>query len=769
MWMGYFKKGLSFYDPEYYKFEHIKSDPFNSQSLSNDIVNCFSEDESGNMWIGTDGGGLNYWDREQNSFKHYSLGNGKLNSNVVVSMLQDNQNNLWVGTWGHGITIFDLKTMKKQVWNNENSVLRSNNVMDMLQDREGRIWIATFHGGVQIYNPETKIFNDVSIRTDKNGEEVLTVLRLFEDDSNTVWVGTSTMGIFRLNENKNGWTAKRYHNLSKNNFLSNNYINTITQDDKGNIWVGTQGGLNKYLPAKDTFEAITKSELLKSDVINGIVQDEYGFLWLSTGMGIVRYDDEKGEFLDYDIYDGLQGNVFNDNASYKTKNNTIFFGGNNGFNIFTADKVKKSTSQPKVLINGLKIFNKPVEPNDAFGVLEEDISQLDSITFNYDQSVISFEFNSLTFKNAKRVNYAYFLEGFEEVFNYVKNNSTATYTNLNPGTYKLRIKSTNSDGIWNNDETSLFITITPPFWKTWWFNSLLIILIIISLVVFHNIRTRSLKRHKVELEQLIAERTKELQQQKNKLSEAAEALSAKNEEVQRFTYAVSHDLKTPLNNIKGIIGILPMEINSQNTTEIDNCFGLIDTSCDIMSDLIADITEIAKLGTIENKKELLDVNKIMELTIDLVSRKLKTRNVKLHIQKNLPNLYADRNRIIQVFGNLLDNAIKYMGNQKEPAIHVKAAYIGDTVKFQVIDNGSGMDEVSLKKLFSPFQRFNSNVKGTGLGLHMIKKIVESHNGQIIAESAGKGLGTTFSVTLPKVEGSLENCDEIKATLEIEVI
>jgi signal transduction histidine kinase len=754
MWMGYFKKGLSFYDPEYYKFEHIKSDPFNSQSLSNDIVNCFSEDESGNLWIGTDGGGLNYWNRKQNTFDHYSLDNGKLNSNVVLSLLQDDQHKLWIGTWGYGLTIFDLKTMNKQVLNKENSFLSSNNVMDILQDKKGRIWIATFHGGVKVYNPDTKIFDDIGIRTDKEGEEVLTVMRLFEDDSNTVWVGTSTMGIFKLNENKNGWTSKQYHNLSKNNFLSNNYINTITQDDHGNIWVGTQGGLNKYLPAKDTFEAITKSELLKSDVINGIVQDEYGFLWLSTGMGIVRYDDEKGEFLDYDIYDGLQGNEFNDNASYKTKNNNILFGGNNGFNIFTADKVKKRTYQPKVLISGLKIFNKPVEPNDAFGVLKEDISLLDSITFNYDQSVISFDFNSLTFKNAKRVNYAYFLEGFEEDFNYVKNNSTATYTNLNPGTYKLRIKSTNTDGIWNNEETSLYITITPPFWKTWWFNSLLITFVLIGLVVFHEIRTRSLKKHKLKLEKLIDERTNELQLQKNKLSEAAEALTAKNEEVQRFTYAVSHDLKTPLNNIKGIMGILPLEINSQNTSEIDTCFGLIDTSCNIMSDLIADITKIAKIGTIENKKELLDVNKIMDLTIDLVGGKLKAHNIKLRIQENLPNLYADRNRIIQVFGNLLDNAIKYMGDQKEPTIHVKAKCIGDTIEFQVVDNGSGMDEMSLKKLFTPFQRFHSNVKGTGLGLHMIKKIIESHNGQIMAESAGKGLGTTFHVTLPKADTGL---------------
>ncbi|WP_245201436.1 ligand-binding sensor domain-containing protein [Saonia flava] len=758
MWMGYFKKGLSFYDSDYYKFGHIKTDPFNSESLSNDIVHCFSEDKKGNIWIGTDGGGLNYWNRKTGSFEHYSLDNGKLNSNVVISMLHDDQNRLWVGSWGHGLTIFDLNSMDSEVWTSENSFLASNNIKSMLQDKKGRIWIAAFNGRLQVYYPETKKFKDVSIQSEKNSEEVQTLVRLHEDDNNYIWVGTATNGLFRIKETNNGWTSQQYHNLSKNRVLSDNNIKTIVEDDQGTMWVGTQGGLNKYLPTKDTFKAITKSNELKSDVINGIVEDEYGFLWLSTGMGIVRYNDDTGEFINYDIHDGLQGNEFNDDASYRTADNEILFGGNNGFNILKADKAEKRTDQPKVVISGLKIFNKRVKPNDTFGVLKKDISQVDSITLRPNQSVINFEFNALTFRNAKKVNYAYFLQGFEEDWNYVGHTTTATYTNLNPGTYLLRIKSTNSDGVWNNEETSLFITITPPFWKTWWFRSLLIACIILGGILFYKIRVRSMKKDQAHLEQLIHDRTKELQLQKKKLAEAANALSAKNEEVQRFTYAVSHDLKTPLNNIKGIASILPMEFNAEDTTEMEKCLELIDTSCNIMSDLISDITEIARLGTIENKKELLDANQIMMVAKDLVSAKLNTGNVKLHIQDNLPSIYGDRNRIIQVFGNLLDNAIKYMGDQKLPTIHVKAYEIDDSVKFQVIDNGSGMDKKSLKKLFLPFQRFHSKVKGTGLGLYMIKKIIESHNGQITVESEGKGLGTSFSITLPKAAIAIENSE-----------
>jgi len=763
MWIGYFRKGLSFYDPNYYKFEHIKKDPFNLNSLSNNLVNCFSEDHRGNIWVGTDGGGLNYWDRKKGSFEHYSLNNGKLNTNVVLSILPDDQNQLWVGSWAMGLTIFDLRTMKQKVLTTDNSFLASNNIRRVLKDKKGRIWIAAFLGGLQVYYPKTKTHKNISLRSE-DGREITSVESLYEDKDGTMWAGTFT-GLFKLKENKDDWSFQRYSSSNKRHFLSNDFINAIVQDDYGTLWVGTQAGLNRYIAAKDTFKAITKADGLKNDAIKGIIQDEYGSLWLSTDRGIVKYDRDSNSFSDYGIHDGVQGNEFNANSFYKTSQYEMLFGGNNGFNIFTANQAKKKSDKPKVVISELKIFNKTVRPNDSFEVLKRDISQVDSITLRYDQSAINFEFNALTFRNAKNVDYAYFLEGFEEEWNYIGNKTSATYTNLNPGDYRLRVKSTNSDGVWSDREKSLFITITPPFWQTWWFRTLLIASIFICIIIAYKIRMRSVKRYQATLEQKIHTRTKELQAQKKKLSEAAHELSEKNEEIQRFTFAVSHDLKSPINNIKGIADLIPLEFGSEDNTGIEDCLDLINTSCDIMDSLIADITEIAKLGKIENKNELLDTNEIMQLTGDLVRGRLNLGNVELQIAENLPNIYGDRNRIVQVFGNLVDNAIKYMGDQKQPKITVEAVEISDSIKFKVTDNGSGMDEKSLKKLFSPFKRFHSEVKGTGLGLYMTKQIVESHGGKIRAESSGKGLGTSFSVTLPNAEISIKNEQEIKNLLE----
>ena len=513
------KMGLVFFDPEYRKFRHILKDPFSNNSLSNNIVNSFKEDRSGNFWIGTDGGGLNYWNRKENTFKEFSLANGKLHSDVVISLFEDDQQKLWIGAWAKGLAIFDPITEKFEVWTKENSFLGSNNVIDIHQDQKGRFWIITLFGGVHVYYPETGDYQHVSVRSEKDGSEAATVARVLEDKKGNIWIGTQTMGLFRLVEQNNRWVPVHYHSFHKKRKISNDFINTLVQDREGNIWVGTQAGLNRYDPVSDSFEIITKEEGLKDDAIRSIVQDNEGFLWLGTGNGIIRYNPLDTSFVDYNVEDGLQGNEFNAASSYQTVAGELLFGGSNGFNIFTPQDVAKRKDKPKVYISGLKIFNKPVLPNDEFGVLQRDISQVDSLILDYSHDVVNFEFHTLTYRHPERVNYAYFLEGFENEWNYVGKDRHATYTNLNPDNYVLRIKSTNSDGVWNEEEARLHITVNPPYWQTWWFRTMLISLTALLIFLAHKFRVRNMQRYQARLEHDIGERTSELQQKQKKLIE----------------------------------------------------------------------------------------------------------------------------------------------------------------------------------------------------------------------------------------------------------
>ncbi len=752
MWMGPFKKGLSFYDPSFYKFDSFALDPFDANSLSNNIVNCFSEDEKGNIWIGTDGGGLNYWNRSNNRFTHFSLNNGKLNTNVILSILPDIDDKLWLGSWAGGITIFDPKDFTYENMTSKNSFLASDNVMDLLQDREGNIWIATLFGGLQIYNPATKKHETIKLKSNIDGKEVTSVARLMEDNDGALWAGTQTMGVFKVTKKNTEWDIEQFHSKDQERTLSNDFVNTILQDDFGNIWVGTLSGLNKYLPLENRFKIINEKDGLITNVISGIVQAENS-LWLSTDSGIIKYNLENENFLNYDIYDGLQGNEFNGNASFKTYDDKILFGGNNGFNLFSPKQAKKKKENLDILLTKLKIFNNTIRPNDGSGVLKKDIAMVDSITLSHEHAVFDLSFRALTLKGAEKVNYAYFLEGLETEWNYVGDKNSATYTNLNPGSYTFHIKSTNSDGLWGDTEKKLVITIIPPFWATWWFKTALIVAIALLVYLVYYIRIQNIKRDKLKLEQQVEDRTKEIRIQQNKLKQAAEELSIKNEEIQRFVFAVSHDLKSPLNSIEVMANFISEDIDENEQPETIQYLTFINKSCAIMKNLISDITEIAKLGKIENKNEVLDSSEIIQTASNMAIGRFKQQKAELIIGENLPKIYGDRNRLIQVFENLIDNAIKYMGDQEKPVVEITSKNTAQFHEFLVSDNGSGMDAKALEKLFGPFQRFHTNTEGTGLGLYMIKKIINSHNGAIWAESEGKGKGTTFVLQLPRAEAA----------------
>ncbi|HEA23413.1 MAG TPA: sensor histidine kinase [Pricia antarctica] len=767
MWIAPFKSGLSFYDQEYYKFKHIKTNPIKEQSLSNDLVNCIIEDDEGNIWIGTEGG-LNYWNRTSNLFQQYTSNDETFGTNAVLSLLETNSDELWAGSWGNGITIFNTVSKKFEIWNTENSFLLSNNIPGLLKDSKDRIWILNFFGGIQLFDQQTNIYQNIPLTSHFNGADINTMYHVFEDKAGNIWIGTLNSGLFKLTENEGTWKSVHYHSNNSRNALSNDFVNTIVQDNNDIIWVGTAGGLNKYMPEEDSFLSISEFDGLRNDAIKGIVVESKKYLWLSTEGGISKFNTSTGETINYDVADGLQSNEFNSNSFLVTKTEEYIFGGVNGLNIFRPDEVEKRKDEPALFISGLKLFNREVIPNDNTGILQKDVSQVKSLTFNHNQSVFTIDFKAITYRHPNRVNYAYFLEGFETDWNYVENTSSATYTNLNPGNYTLRIKSTNSDGIWVNNEVKLNIEIIPPYWQTWWFKLMALVFLLFFLYISYNIKVRTIKKNQNILKRKIEERTTELQLQKEKLLVAKKDLELKNEEIQRFTFAVSHDLKTPLNNIVGIASFIPMEIELKDFPNIQEYLELIDLSCSNMNELIADITKIAQLGKIENDSEVLDINKLLVTVKNLTKAKLDMSNIEVDISENLPNIYGDKKRIIQVFGNLLDNAIKYMGNQTDPIISVTCEEGSETNTFLIRDNGSGMDKNAIEKLFTPFKRFHSGVKGTGLGLYMIKKIVDSHGGTILAESEGKEKGTTFKLIFPKSEIKALADKDITAEVELQV-
>lgn len=748
MWLGSFKKGISFYDKYYHKFRHEKTKMPVSRSLSNNIITCLLEDEKNNLWIGTDGGGLNYWDRNHNMYKRYSLNDGTLTANAILSLVKSDDK-LWVGTWGEGIAVFDVETKEFVSLNKNNSTLTSNHIQNLFKDSSGDIWVGTFRGGVLRYDKKTKTFKGIDLYLNDLKLEPYQIMAILEDNSGNIWLGTHGDGVIRLEKKGGAWkVAQQYRKLSSNKKnIDNDFVNVIYKDKDGLIWVGTDSGLSRYNFSQDLLEVVNNK--LTNLSVESMRLDQHNNLWLATNKGLKKYNVKNNSVVTFGTSDGVQGKDFNSSASYETTANELIFGGSNGFNIFFPEEIRKRKNIPNLYVSKLKIQNKEVYPNDEFGVLKKDISMVDSIAVDYMHNVINFEFTTITFRNQKNIEYAYFLEGFDQKWNNVGNKNDVTYTNLDPGEYKLHVKSTNSDGVWVNNDKTLFLKIVPPFWQTLWFKLLLVSILLVGIGLLYFSRIKIIKIKQRKLKQEIAERTKELQLQKDKLIQVADQLSLKNEEIQRFAFSVSHDLKSPLSNINTISGLIQMEFLEKDYPLIDKYLEMINVSCEAMDNLITDITRVARLGKIKNKKEILDTNQIVKLSKAMISTRFEEYNVELVVKEALPNIYADRNRIIQVFSNLFDNSIKYRGDQKNPVIEISCKETEKMIIMSISDNGSGIEAKYLDKLFSPFERFHPGVKGTGLGLYMIKQIVNSHGGDISASSQGKGKGSTFTVSLPK--------------------
>ena len=229
-------------------------------------------------------------------------------------------------------------------------------------------------------------------------------------------------------------------------------------------------------------------------------------------------------------------------------------------------------------------------------------------------------------------------------------------------------------------------------------------------------------------------------------------LEANNAELERFTYTVSHDLRSPLVTIKGFLGMLSKDIANNRQDRVQDDFKRIANATDKMDSLLSDLLELSRIGRIINPPEEVDAAQLVKESIETLDARIRQNNISIKIVTKLPILFGDRIRLREVFENLIDNAAKYMGDQPHPLIEIGVRDGDDPIIF-VRDNGMGIDPSYTKKIFGLFEKLNSTSEGTGIGLALIKRIIEVHGGIIWVESQGLGKGSTFCFTIPDSRGS----------------
>lgn len=547
VWIGTERGGVNFYNTNQNVVEHFEYHPDNANSLSYSTVNSVYKDK-GILWIGTAGGGLNKYNPKTGNFQHYRHNAeepSSISSDFITTITKDKYDRLWIGTWGWGLNVLTEAGMQSGNFIRhaapEKSGLISNFISSVVADAAGNLWIGTLRGLVKydISEDDYKPF----IPTDKEIAISNVGCLLFENET-TLWLGTRN-GLYRLKSADGSFNASSTEieiftsSGTDPNSISGNYVISVLKDAEANLWFGTYGqGLNKLIKKGDSvqFKSFTTKDGLSNTVIYGIEQDSERNIWLSTDFGLSRLNPETEDFRNFYTVDGLLNNQYYWSATHKSEDGKLYFGGMEGLDAFYPQWIKDDFESREVVITDIKILNESVAQGEEYNgvvVLKDSPHTAEKINISYKEKVFGIEFSSLNFRQPKMIRYAYILEGFENEWNYVSSGRRyATYTNLKPGEYIFKVKASGSNGEFDTSTTSIIISIAPPFWDTLWFKSLCALALMGIIFGYIRYRTYSLKRQKAVLEAQVKERTEKINRQKEALTNQAMLLQDNNRDLE---------------------------------------------------------------------------------------------------------------------------------------------------------------------------------------------------------------------------------------------
>lgn len=720
--------------------------------LSHNIIRSMYEDESGTLYVGTRGGGLNIMVPHAMATQIVNSRNG-LSNDAVLALNKDHDGNIWIGLDGEGIDMMEAKTNKifhfPRDFENVNDLAFSS-VYSICVDAFNDLWLGTSGYG---------IIHLKVIKTDKGKYRLQEydqlqhsgkakqisiksniVYTIVEEKPNILWFGTRGGGIYRYNALTKEIEEHIQANPNEKNSLCNNDVLSLYIDRQEQLWIGTSGGLNRlFLQSKPyRIDHYTQHEGLPNNTIHGIQEDFKNNIWISTNHGLVMYNRTKDSFKNFDTNDGLQNNEFTDGASFKSQlSEKIFFGGVDGLDIIYPTKLNATNYFPRLTITEFQVRNVPIKPGDGSHILLKNIDFSDHISLTHDQNFISFFFTTLDYWNKQKSEYAYFLENFDKDWNYIGQQQSVTLTNIPPGHYTLNIKYSNENGVWSSSPRRIHITIAPPFWKTNWAYLLYILLAIgVQVCIILYIRWRLRVKKAMAIEKFKAIQLKELNDYK----------------LQFFTN-IAHEFRTPLTLILGPVASL---LSKSNEGDDAKQLKTIYSNSLRLQKLIEELIQFRK---IESGKDTLEISKqdLIPFTQEILeSFQQYATDRELHLEfhpesETMP-AHFDKKKVEKILINLISNAIKY--SLKGGMVSVSLREVGGKALFSIKDEGIGIPEENKDKIFesfyqNPSQQIDTNglEKSTGIGLSLTKSLVLIQGGKIQVVSK-QGKGSTFTVVIP---------------------
>lgn len=722
VWIGTYYNGISYLSPYCGQFNGY-SESSDIPYFNSRIISRFCEGENGNIWIASDDSGLSCFNPSTMQFLDFN-GREKLNKHNLHALCMVDKD-LWIGTYGDGIQILNIQTGVIKNYSISNG-LDENSIYSIFKDSQGQIWTGSMNGICQ-YDAQKQRFTPIKYL------EAL-VIEIAEDAKGNLWIATQGKGLFRYSPQKNKeW--KKYGLEKGFNSLTVNHL-CINKDNE--IWAATSEGLYLYNPLKDIF---TYQPLrLPNECITAILEGE-DCLWLTTAKGLVKYTPTTQETQIFTKSDGLQSEAFIMASALKTRNGEFYIGSINGFNTFYPHQLKLNTQKPNVVLTSLEIFNQKIDTQKD-GTLPEAIDHLKEIHLSYKDNVITLNYAALSYCTPQKNQYAYMLEGFDKGWNYVGSQHSTTYTNLPAGTYTFRVKASNNDNIWNEEGTSIRIIVHPPFYLSLPFKIgyVLLFLLALGLLLRYVIR-RSEKKHAKAIDELNSKKEIEIHEAK----------------INFFTM-IAHEIRTPVSLIIG-----PLEKIMQSThipTNERQELEIIDRNSQRLLYLVNQLLDFRKVEQkeIRMKFSSQSIKELMQAVCERFSPTLQQNGVSFSVTYPDEHFHADvdKEALTKVLSNLLTNANKYTQSRIE--VRFQEHPEKQTFSIEVQDNGKGMNEEELTKIFKPFYQASENKPGTGIGLSIVKGIVEAHHGQVNVTSQ-PGHGSSFMITLPQKQENLSAEEE----------
>ncbi|CAD0005484.1 hybrid sensor histidine kinase/response regulator transcription factor [Flavobacterium salmonis] len=724
MWFGTLRGGVSMMGKNPLDFNHFKiKDPLTNKEDEDPAANfmqSFCEDENKNIWIGTDGAGMRYWNRKQNTYDVYSTTSAagrKIQSDFVTSIVRDSDNAIWVAMWKGGVCRIDPKSKAIQHFSIYNQFTKKTEQESWLLylDSKKTLWLAVTNNGA-LYQFDRKQNKFICY-----SNTLRDVTCLYETKDGKIWGGTFN-SFFEIEPKTK--KIKSYH--------SDYTIRCITEDQNKNLWIGTvEGGLLLYNRKKGTFKNFTTQNGLSSNTILRLLEDKKGNLWMSTYHGISRLNTKNNTFRNFGVSDGLQGTQFSWNSGSKLSTGEFIFGGINGFNIFNPDNIKDKKNTGKFLLNDLLVNNQSLKLDSPY-ITEKKLEMISEAELPYEKSALSFDFVYLDYVNSEKINTAYFLEGWDKDWNYNSKNNRANYSRLTEGTYVFKVKTTDVFGNWTNEVKLATVKILPPWYRTWWAYIFYLIAVagaIYAYIEYHKNKERL--RYEIKLTRMEHKKDKEHAEKQFSM----------------FTY-IAHELRTPLSLI---INPLKSTIDRKNAPEDDFDLRLAYKNAKRLLSLTDQLLLFRKAETD------LDELKISKINLNSLCRDIyesftqmaavKSLNYQFIEEKTPAEIYGDYEKIEITLFNLISNAFKFTPNKG--SISIQIIEKTDDVSIIISDTGSGIHENDIDTIFEKFKQIQSkSSNGFGIGLYVVKYFVNKHHGQITCTSK-VGKGTSFTIVLPK--------------------